>query len=535
MVQLWPFGKKKEEKKPEDTSEHEDPIKYFGKSGWDKLPFGRGTSVTYEPEGEGEDVRLTPDSGYTAFPKSVQPFRLIYESQNTFIEESYYWFLHFMRYGAVGMPKVEKLMDTFSSSPGSSMFGMTEQRLAIQQDRAVTYMRYISEMIKSLHGIIHELRIADERLSFYEDTFNNKNSQASDHALKGLWIDMVEGGAKNPASVYGMAQQLSFSTLPDLFFRTRIDDTGMGGVSGIEYEKRARNVGPKIDEAVDKVQMNEKVKEVLRRKLMQFYTWKYRTYKEFQHRRKFQLKYLRQHYNTIRMYAEWLKPYLMNVKRLNNIQGNMNSPEIVNSFESAVLELELFGVAKPGDVNSCVSIHLKYVTMPGLQYVQDYQRGLQHNGRMELTVRPYAFTKNELKLYRKMRQDQAIEMLKEHDTTIAGVLDSLGDDLKEYLNEAGENIKTDREKEEEKLKKDEEEREQKRKKEDSLFGIFIDLYDGFREIFNLFAVPNMIESFTDKKAKEATEKDKKKAEKEAVKRAFSLYKFYKLSHRFMTW
>ncbi len=533
------FFKKKEEEKKDPVFEEEDPIKYFEeKYGWDSIPMGKGTSITLKPESNEDNfnVLLNPSSGFTPFPKTNAKLILLYESEKKFVEETYYWILHFMRHGAAGLPNVEKLLDSFSSSVQSSLFGVSEQRLAIQQDRASQYLKGISEMVKSLPQLIRDLRLLDERLSFYEATFNNPDTESADHALKGIWIDLVEGGAKNPGSVYGMAQQLNFTILPDLFFRTRVGsfEKDMNKLSLQEYNDKVKQVSVVIDKIVDDLDFNEKVKEVLKRKLIQFYTWKYRTYRELLSRRKFLLKYLRQHYNTIKMYAEWVKPYLMNIKRLSNNQKNLNSPDIVNAFETAVLELELFSIARKKEYyNGVVSVYLRYVTMPALQYhAEGYQRGPQHSGRIELYFRSYSFTDNEVKLYKKLRSEQSLELLKEYDSGIAEVLESLGDELKEYLKEAGEDVKTQKEIDKENLEKKKIERLQS---DDKPFEMFSSLLEGFKELFN-FGVSDFLEN--NKNSKNiyvVDDKVKEEVFEKARKGIYAIYKYYKKSHGFMAY
>ncbi|MFT4309857.1 MAG: hypothetical protein ACMXYL_05215 [Candidatus Woesearchaeota archaeon] len=533
------FKKKKKEEKKKDPID--DPVEYFGSSdkgwGWDTVRMGRGASIILKPGDPTDQLTLTPNSGYTPFPKPIAAQKLIYESEKKFVEESYYWLLHWMRYGGAGIPNVEKLIDTFSSSVQSSMFGNSEQRLAVQQDRANQYMRTISEMVKNLPQILRELRIIDERLSFYDDSFKNPDAKASDHALKGVWVDLVEGGAKNPASVYGMAQTVSFTTLPDLFFRVKINEHGMHKKKGIDYEQEASRAPQKVDEAVGNIKgFNDKVKEVLKRKLVQYYIWKYRTYLELKQRRVFMLKSLRHFYTTIKMYAEWLKPYLMNIRRLSQQQGMANSPDIISSFESAILELELFGIMDSKKTyKGCMSIHFKFVTTPALTYMTDgYQnRGPTHNGRMELTIRTYVMNDDDIKLYRRLREQQAFDLIKEHDQSIAAIIDSMGDELKEYLKEAGEDMRTDREKEIEEREKEEIIRIEG---SDNPFSIFTDLWGGFKEMFGSLGVGGLFD-FSGKKealSKAQENQDKEKAKKDVLPRSGLTFKIYKKAHRFMT-
>jgi hypothetical protein len=96
-----------------------------------------------------------------------------------------------------------------------------------------------------------------------------------------------------------------------------------------------------LESEVDSIKFNAKVKEVLKRKLRQYYEWKIRTKKELIVRRDFEIKYLRQHYDTIRLYMSWVKPYLRNVKKLQMYEKNESNPHIITAFESQIIELEL--------------------------------------------------------------------------------------------------------------------------------------------------------------------------------------------------
>ena len=73
-------------------------------------------------------------------------------------------------------------------------------------------------------------------------------------------VDMKDGGAKSPASVYGMASQLGFAILPDLFFAAPPMKSS------------------EVDRYVDSLDFNRKVKEVLKRKLYSYLIWKEHTY-----------------------------------------------------------------------------------------------------------------------------------------------------------------------------------------------------------------------------------------------------------------
>jgi len=233
----------------------------------------------------------------TGFPKPENFYRIVVEAINLPIEEAYFWTIDELRYGW-SFNKAVKITDINAAAAQSAFFGVSEQRLGLQQDKASQFLKGISEMLKALFQIVRELRIIDERLGYYAHTFNRSRKRKDDEAsgseitLKGIWVDQVEGGVKNAASVYGLSQTVGFTVLPDLFFRVRADDIGLHDVAARDFDEATRRVVDSVDLAIKKLEgFNEKVKEVLSRKLTQYYMWKLRTYRELKTRRLFTIKY----------------------------------------------------------------------------------------------------------------------------------------------------------------------------------------------------------------------------------------------------
>src|SRR3989344_658519 len=198
----------------------------------------------------------------TDYLKPVKRFTLVHQTFAKDIEEIYFWMLNHVRDSA-SFPIVEKTMDIFTASELSAFFGVQQQRLGLQQDKVQQFLATVGKMIKDMFQLVRELRILDERLHYYNDSldYHSKTRESAEITLKGIYVDQVEGASKSPASVYGMAQQLGFTTLPDLFFASHpytIED---------------------IDPMVDKMEFNRKVKEVLKRKLRSFMEWKLHTKK----------------------------------------------------------------------------------------------------------------------------------------------------------------------------------------------------------------------------------------------------------------
>ena len=318
---------------------------------------------------------------------------------------------------------------------------------------------------------------------------------------------MVEQGAKNPASVYGMAREVQFTTLPDLFFSTH----------------------PKKQEDVDIVvqrergQFNRKVREVLMRKLRSFLTWKEHTYEEIKNRRIFTLKYLRQHFEIIRMYMTWVKPYLRNIQRLQLDQTKTETPDLIIAFESSMIEIEILAVRGGGSVKQCILMHYLFRTRPEMSYSQEYQRGPLHLGRVEIDWRAYGWTDEEIEKYKRMRAQEDFQLLGVIDGSVKAALDALGDELMRYLKEAGEEF---------------EDKKAAPKAPPKKSGLFLSVLEGFAEIFTSFKVK--------KEVKEARKKPSKtdmlklalarKSAADAVKRImWNTYHHFKKQHDMLNW
>ena len=220
-----------------------------------------------------------------------------YENFNESLEKFYFTIINILE-NNLGYENIDKVNESFTASINSSQWGLMEQRKSIQQDKVSGYLATIGKLIKDMVLIYKEIKIMDERISFYEksgysldkgkliidETIDEKKSEPSEKALKDLWISLVEGGGQNATSVYGLAQQVGFVTLPDFFFK-------------LNPQKDSD-----ISKIVDKIETNTQVKTVLKRKLQQYIAWKERTYAEIKTRRDFQKNYLKQHFNTIKLY-----------------------------------------------------------------------------------------------------------------------------------------------------------------------------------------------------------------------------------------
>ncbi len=366
----------------------------------------------------------------TGFPKPKKAYRLSWEVYDLSLEEPYFWFLEYLKQN---FPVIEKLEDSFAAAENSAFFGVTQQRLGAQQDKVSQLLATVGKMIKELFQMVRELRIIKERLDYYNNVKKElekpleKRDRRDDITLKGVFIDLVQGGGKSAASVYGMARELEFITLPDLFFDAPPFKTGE------EMERY-------VDSLAKDFNLN--VVRVLKRHLNQYMLWRDSTHKEHINRDRFMLSYLRQHFDIVRMYVQWIKPYLRHVGRLGMKEKNLESADIVSSFEGSMLDIELLARKPENGANGCVLMTFNYRTRPELKVVQEgYQRGPVHIGRLEVNVRAYAWTDQQVELYHKLKQEESFWMLGEVSESIKTAMDSLGDELfKYYYESTGEKV-----------------------------------------------------------------------------------------------
>ncbi len=427
---------------------------------------------------------------------------IIMESMTAGVEKHYYWTKGFLQgkpsFG-LGFDHMIKIKDIFDASVSSSFHSTIGTKMSTIQQQLSSYLAQIGQMVKALLPIIREIRIMDERLTHYENSL--KGDESAEIALKSIWIEMVEGGMQSPNSVYALANRVGFVTLPDLFFQTCPKE----GTKGID----------KAIKSLEKQGMNKKVTKVLANKLRQYYAWKEATYKEMQHSRQFRLKNLRQHYNVIKLYMNWLRPYLKNVKAL-EMKQDFSDPDIVSSFETAKMELEILAVKKKGfkKYHPCIKVHFTYVTKPDMHY--DYQTGQKkpsHVGSTKIVIEPYVLTWDQIKAYEGKQTEDDIEML----ASIDAAMMSLKEDLIKYLKEAGE-----------KGLEEESKVPENKKRDASIFEPFKALPGGIKELFSPFVSFNLnLSSGVSKKLAYAQEHEKKKAIGIATGLSTVLYDIFK--------
>lgn len=389
----------------------------------------RSKLVTDSGFKEEEAEILVDQYGKTGYPEPLKTYRLSWEKYDLSMEEAYFWVLDTLK---DAMPIVEKLEDSFSAAEQSSLFGASQTRLGAQQDKVSSFLAAIGQMIKQLFQMVRELRILDERLTYYEEEHAqlkkeiNERSNSANVTLKGIFVDLVQGGGKSASSVFGMAAQLEFVTLPDLFF----DAPPFRTVEEMEAHVKSLEKN-----------FNKNVLRVLQRHFRHYMEWKKRTYHEHKNRKRFQLAYLKQHFEIIKMYTNWIKPYLRNVARLSMKEKNMQSADLVSAFEGSMIDIEVLARRRVevGDsgANGCILATFNYRTRAEMKVVQEgYHRGPVQIGRMEMNFRIYGWTDEEVKKYKEMKDKETLMLLGNVSSTVEKSMTSLGKELDHYLKEA---------------------------------------------------------------------------------------------------
>ena len=147
---------------------------------------------------------------------------------------------------------------------------------------------------------------------------------------------------------------------------------------------------------------------------------------------------------------------------------------------------------------------------------EGYQRGPVHIGKMVMNMRAYRWTQNDVDNYKKLKEKETLMLLGGVSPAIEEAMNSLGDELDKYLNEA-KGIK-------------EEEKDKKSKKEDKSV---------WETMFGDFYTPakkSGKKSDGDESGKDkAREEFKKEKPKDAFTACWAIYNNFKKAHQMITW
>lgn len=348
-----------------------------------------------------------------------------YDSATETLEPVYFFILDVM--GDFGFD-AEKLIDNFSSSPGSGHFSELGQRATVMQQQATKLLGDVNTVLRSVLNIIYDLKEFRIRLSHYDHLETDKKDSAV-LALKQIWLDKVDFNKGN-SSIKAMALgQAGFQTLLDAFLVVKeIKD-------------------------VDKIDLNDRVKRILRPRILEFNDWLEHSETELRKRYELERDYLKSQVNSLKLYSRWVKPYLLAAGDLEMKQGG-KEPALVKAFNTIILELALLGKKKikikeeslagnlPSELSkmnikrdyySCVLVDFKFRGIP--QRVNQ-QSHYTFGGRVDISFKSYVLNDDELqKMEEELESSDIEDILELIEGITTGSLSQLQEDIEFFLDE----------------------------------------------------------------------------------------------------
>ena len=355
---------------------------------------------------------------------------IVYDSASETLEPVYFFIVDLM--DDFGLSP-EKLVDTFTSSPGSGHFSELGQKATMMQQQAQKLMGDVNTVLRSVLNIIYDLKDFRIRLQHYDGLKSEATKEAAILSLKQLWMDKVDV-TKGNSSIKGMALgQAGFQTLIDAFL----------------VAKDAKDV--------NKLDLNDRVKRILIPRVHEFNLWLKESEAELRKRYELEKTYLKSQVNNLKLYSRWAKPYFRAAAQLEMKEGG-REPALVKTFNTILLELTLFGKQKldvegsalqgklPADFNklktkrdyhSCILVDFKFRGIP--------QKTGQHyvfGGKAEVTFKAYALNDDEIKKFEEELDKSDVEdVLRLIKGATEESLDQLQDDINSFLDEKTEEEK----------------------------------------------------------------------------------------------
>src|SRR3990167_9207846 len=201
---------------------------------------------------------------------------LAYDSATETLEPLYFWILDQMN---KSFDKVEKINDNFASSPGSGHFSELQGKASQMQQEASRVLGTVNNILKGVLNLIYDLKEFKIRLSHYDaaNSSDKTTAEAGTLALKQIWMDRVDI-QRGQGSINALSSgNLQFVTLRDAFMS--IDSV----------------------KAVDKLDLNERVKRILKPRVQEFFEWKKRSEIELKNRFEIEKTYLKSQVDALKL------------------------------------------------------------------------------------------------------------------------------------------------------------------------------------------------------------------------------------------
>jgi len=230
--------------------------------------------------------------------EKVKEYRLIYELHaGAVFEPFYYWILDFLRVNL--KYKVVKGADYYNISARAPEFYSMLQAIHLSMADASSFLAQIGTILKGIVAMKQDYQRIKECLDYYEKA----KKPPGELVLKGLWVDFVDVKT-GASSITQVTRNLPFFTVRDWFFR----------VNSVEE--------------IDKLPTNERVKNFLKRKFLEYQTWKKMWYESLKEMLQIIEERIKASSETVNLYKEWVKPLIRNVQSL-QMRVEPISPELV--------------------------------------------------------------------------------------------------------------------------------------------------------------------------------------------------------------
>lgn len=359
-------------------------------------------------------------------PNSQVTHKLVLDSPTSSLEPIYFYILDLM--SDIGLAP-QKVVDTFTSSPGSGHFSELGQKATAMQQQASKLMSDINTVLRSILNLLYDLKEFKIRLELYADTKSKDNNKkyGAYLALKQLWMDKVDiNKGQSSIKAMGLSPQAGFSTLIDAFLF-------------------AKNV-----EEAKKLDLNERIKRIVAGRISEFNKWIVDSEKELQKRFDLEKIYLKSQVDSLKLYARWAKPYFLAAQKLEMFDGGKN-PALVHAFNTAIFQLTLFGKTKLNvgdavlsgrispevgkiksvrDYYSCVVVDLSFRGIPQKISQQNYAFG----GKTEILFNAYTLSADELKkVEEENEKSDAFDLLELVKGATTDSLEQIKNDMKEFI------------------------------------------------------------------------------------------------------
>ncbi|MGK0209428.1 MAG: hypothetical protein ACI83O_000705 [Patescibacteria group bacterium] len=353
--------------------------------------------------------------------KSASGFKMTTESTSNQLEEVYYWFLDFMQGG--NKLTVEKIVDNFTSSPGSGHYAEMGQRATIMRDEGMKIFGAINQTVRSALNLVYDLKEFKTRLKNYTDYNEGKGflREGAFLALKQVWLDAVDLPKRQNGSIHQLSAQLGYTTMREAFMAANTLD---------ELDAMAKQEDGPINEAVIRI---------LKPRFKEFLDWLVLSEKELVKRYNIEKSYLKSQVNTIKLYNSWLKPYLDAAEKLRQ-DGFETNAALVNAFSTSMFQLTLMGTAPAGE-----SKNRKYKSVVVIDFTfrahllqRANQRGdfaPQFGGLINVKGDAYCLNDQELELIKKKMDGDDLLKAAELGDYATDAITELQDEIDEFLDE----------------------------------------------------------------------------------------------------